>query len=159
MSDDDPAPRDTRLTDEEIKRLPLAVQLEMKLKQERMQGNSAAYVGRERTRTYMGAAFGFIAFLFTHLTVIDNYLLVGAIVLAGTAAGFFIVRQRWNFIVAMLLFGGVSIVGAMLALVLGIMNPRALLYMAACWGILCGLGMLLVHMTEADRRRKEAFRR
>jgi hypothetical protein len=157
MSDEEPAPRDTRLSEEEISRLPPAVQLEMKLKQERMRGNSAEFVGRERNRTYIGAVFGFFAFLVAHLAVIDNYLLVGAIVLGGTAAGFFIVKQRLNFIIAMLLFGGVSIIGSMIALLIGATKPADLFFMIACWGGLCGLAVLLVNMMETDRRKREVF--
>ena len=47
------------------------------------------------------------------------------------AAGFFIVKQRLNFVIAMLLFGGVSIVGAMIALLTGVMKTADLIFMIA----------------------------
>ena len=157
MSDDEHTPKETRLTDEEIKRLPQAVQLEIMLKRERTQGNSAAFLERERNRAIMGFIYGFMVFALAHFFILDNMLLVAATTVAGAVAGYFIVKRRWNYLIAMVLFGAVSIVGSMTGLFLGYMKPQDLMFMAACWGVLCGAGMVLVHMVEGDRRKSEMF--
>jgi hypothetical protein len=157
MSDDEHAPRETRLTDEEIKRLPQAVQLEIMQKRERTQQNSAAFLARERTRCLLGFFYGLIFFWLAHNFVLDCIPLVAATALAGATAGYFIVKRRSNYIIAMLLFGGTSIAGSMTGLVLGVMKPADLMFMAATWGVLCGAAMLLVHLIEGDRRKSEMF--
>jgi hypothetical protein len=157
MNDEEPAPRETRLTDEEIKRLPQAVQLEIKLKRGRQQQNSVAFLTRERTRLRLGFCYGLIVFSLAHYYVLDCIPLVAVTALVGATAGYLIVKRRWNYIVAMLMFGGISIAGSMTGLVLGVMKAADLMFMAATWGVLCGAAMVLVHLIEGDRRKSEMF--
>ena len=152
---DDLPTRNTEMDDDAFNRLPLAVQLATKLKREGLSKNSAEHVVREQNRARYAGFIMFLVFFLCHALTVDSWLIILILSAIGGAAGYLLIYKRWHYLAGFALFGGVSIVGCMVALKLGYILPQNMTLVFFGWMMLCVASIFLTRWVDGDRARSE----